>query len=103
MSSADPIPAEPPDDPNAQALEEIEAEAKRAGLDRLPRRGESRDAYLLTVARHRGAIAQDAHVADVAGTVKALLDHARGDELYGGSPIGKALLAAAAIWPRMNP
>lgn len=95
--------AEAEPDANAQALAAIEAEAEQAGLKRLPRRGESRDAYLLTVARLKGAIPHDAHVTDEAGKVKALLGLAYSDELFGSSPVGKALLTAAAIWPRMNP
>lgn len=92
-----------PADENAAALEAIQAEAKRAGLARLPRRGESRDAYLLAVGRHKGVLPPDAHITDVASAVKTMLSRAADDELYGNSPAGKALIAAAAIWPRMNP
>lgn len=92
----------PPDDDNAAALEAIEAEAKRAGV-RLPRRTESRESYLLTIARNRGVIPQDAHVANPAATVKELLDRAATDELYGSSPAGRAVVIGAAIWSRCRP
>lgn len=90
-------------DANALALEALESEAKRGGLARLPRRGEDRDAYLLAIARLKGAIAQDAHVADPAGMVRKLLAAAESDELFApGSPISKALRTGAAVWSRMN-
>lgn len=93
---------EAPIDENAAALAAIKAEADRAGI-RLPRRAEDRNLYLIAIARHRGVVPPDAHIADPSTTVKQLLERAGEDELFGSSPAGRALVVGAAIWQRMNP